>query len=518
MSNHNEDCNVANTTALNVLPNDNVLEKARSTICRNLPSRESNIDLSRARIDELRPGLNRASQSSRYYGFVIGGATPISKHADNIVTELDQNVQVHLPNETIATDIEDAASTMLCQLVDLNPKAWNHRTFCTGATTSNIIGLALGREYVVARAGARIGRIEATSIAALGLLKATRLAKVDEIQILTTAPHSSIRKAASVLGLGHDCVKDVGICHTQYRQLFDFGKLEAELKRDHTASIIAVSCCEVNNGLFATRGLRVFQRLRELADRYGAWIHVDAALGLLARVLQKEHSSEFARIMQGVEGIEYADSITGDAHKLLNVPYDCGIFLSRHLDVATKVFENPGAAYLSSGTPVDIPSPLNIGLENSRRFRALPVYANLIHYGRQGFQGMLIRQIRLARRVAKFIQSHEKYELLPAFFQEDCGIVKERDIDVAALNNDLAGNIDTAEQIHSTYIGACFRAKDDSLNQRLAQSIKDTKRIYMSGTSFWDGKTAVRFAVSNWQANEEEDFPCIEEVLEEAAR
>lgn len=319
MSYHNKDYNVPDTTASNVLPSDDVLEQARSAICSDLPNRESTFDVSRAQINGLCPGLNRSSQSSRYYGFVTGGATPISKYADNIVTELDQNVQVHLPKETIATDIEDAASTMLCQLVDLDPKTWNHRTFCTGATTSNIIGLALGREYVVARAGARIGGTQTTSIAALGLLKATRLAKIDEIQILTSAPHSSIRKAASVLGLGHDSVKDVGISHTNYRQLFDFRKLEEELKQDNTASIIAVSCCEVNNGLFATRGLKDFQRLRELADRYGAWIHVDAALGLLARVLQKEHSSEFSRIMEGVEGIEYADSITGDGHKLLNV-------------------------------------------------------------------------------------------------------------------------------------------------------------------------------------------------------
>lgn len=114
---------------------------------------------------------------------------------------------------------------------------------------------------------------------------------------------------------------------------------------------------------------------------------------------------------------------------------------------------------------------------------------------------MLIRQIRLARRVARFIQNHEKYELLPAFLPRDSSIAKEGDIHVAALQASKDGRIDIVEQINSTYIGACFRAKDDGLNQRLAQSIKDTKRIYMSGTSFWDGKTAVRFAVRMAKTN-----------------
>ena len=303
-----------------VLPDQKQILDARSSICRTLPERLADFESSCQRVDSLVAGLNKSSQSPRYYGFVTGGATPIARYADNIVTETDQNVQVHLPNETISTDIEDAALTMLCQLVNLDPSEWTHRTFPTGATASNLLGLALGREHVVAKWGEKSNLTqEPASIAQLGLLKAMRMAGLDEIQILTTVPHSSVKKVASILGLGHAAVKDVGRHHDGHRHLFDFDMLEHSLGRARTASIIIVSCPEVNLGLFATEGLNDFQRLRGLADKYGAYIHVDAAMGLLARVLSKESHPDHARIIEGVEGLELADSIAGDGHKLLNV-------------------------------------------------------------------------------------------------------------------------------------------------------------------------------------------------------
>ena len=105
-----------------------------------------------------------------------------------------------------------------------------------------------------------------------------------------------------------------------------------------TASIVAVSCSEVNTGLFATTGGEM-KSIRELCDEYGAWLHVDGAFGIMGRCL--DESEEYRTILEGCAGMELADSITGDAHKLLNVPYDCGFFFSKHLDAAFQVFQNP---------------------------------------------------------------------------------------------------------------------------------------------------------------------------------
>ena len=211
------------------------------------------------------------------------------------------------------------------------------------------------------------------------------------------------------------------------------------------------------------------------------------AFGLFGRLLSKE---DYPNLAQGCEGMELADSIAGDAHKLLNVPYDCGFFLSRHLNVGIATFQNAKAAYLNStaATGPVVPSPLNIGIENSRRFRALPVYATLIAYGRQGYADMLKRQVALARGVAEYLLQHPSYELLPR-----------------RVSNPEAA-------LDRIYIVVLFRASDDNINQDLVRRINSTRKIYVSGTS-WEGSPACRFAIANWQVYPEHDMLLIKEVL-----
>jgi glutamate/tyrosine decarboxylase-like PLP-dependent enzyme len=419
---------------------------------------------------------------------VTGGVTPAASIADNFVTAFDQNVQVHLPNETIATEVEDRALSLLCELLDFQPGHWPHRIFTTGATASNVVGLACGREYVIAEASAHRTDVE-NSVGEYGIMEAMHRAGLDKIQILTTVPHSSLSKAAGILGLGRASVKHVGREDAPHK--FDMNLLKNLMERPSSATIVAVSASEVNTGLFATSGLDEMQELRKLCDMYGAWIHVDGAFGILGRVLD---SPKYQSIKQACAGLELADSITGDGHKLLNVPYDCGFFLSRHQHIAERVFLNPNAAYLASSSgPSSIMSPLNIGLENSRRFRALPVYASLVAYGKSGYREMLERQIELSRGIAQFILESEDYELLP----RSSGSASERLSDI--------------------FIIVIFRAKDDELNKSLVDKIKATRKIYVSGTA-WGGKPACRFAVSNWMADVKKDLPIIKEVLRSVVR
>src|SRR5699024_10829017 len=94
-------------------------------------------------------------------------------------------------------------------------------------------------------------------------------------------------------------------------------------------------------------------------------------------------------------------------------PSDCGMFYTRSASILQSVFINPNAAYLSSGSASSIPSPLNIGLENSRRFRALPVYAALLSEGYPGFERLVSNTVQLSRRVAVYLRDSPHYELLP---------------------------------------------------------------------------------------------------------
>ena len=489
----------------NVMPSPEDIQKARSALIAELPDKSfqaqphpdaasSHLITLQHIIENIVPALPRSSLSSNYYGFVTGGATPAALAADILGVILDQNIQVHLPKQSIATELEVNALNMLIEAFVL-PQEWlvgqlgsagGSGTFTTGATASNVIGLALGREHVISRAAKSKGYT--TSAGEQGFFESMTAAGLRSIQVLSTLPHSSIAKAASIVGIGRkNCIS---IAKGDLDIDIDFDLLEEHASISDTATIIVVSCGEVNTGFFATNSTHHMQQLRKLADKYGCWIHVDSAFGLCARLLtgNKADQAEFGFIIGGTEGIELADSITGDAHKLLNVPYDCGFFLTRHKTLLEDVFRNGNAAYLSSDSTVaDIQSPLNIGIENSRRFRALPVYATLSTYGRIGYQDMLRRQIRLARRIALWIDKSDEYYLLPP-----------------------------KSSIDSVFIIVLFCARDLQLNKELVEKINNTRQIYVTGTK-WDGESAARIAVSNWQADVERDGALIEKVLSSVA-
>jgi glutamate/tyrosine decarboxylase-like PLP-dependent enzyme len=202
----------------------------------------------------------------------------------------------------------------------------------------------------------------------------------------------------------------------------------------------------------------------------------------------------FPSIAHGVGGIETADSITGDAHKLFNVPYDCGLFFSRHAGISVDVFQNPGAPYLASGGDDSdgIISPLHMGIENSRRFRALPLYASLRTYGRNFYVNMIRRQVGAARRIARWISISPLYQLLP---------------------KDLEKHMGDYYNMHPVFIIVLFKAKDAELNENLVERINSSGSIYVSGT-VWQHTKAARIAIANWKVETERESDAVIEVLQ----
>ncbi|TQS32752.1 hypothetical protein Golomagni_06925, partial [Golovinomyces magnicellulatus] len=423
---------------------------------------------------DLIPAFNGQNSSSRYLAFITGGVLPIAEWADNVVSRYDQNVQVDLPTQTIATAVEDAALEMLVRVLGFQDQ-WKGRTFTTGATASNILGLACGREMILQK---RLPHDK--SVGDLGLLAACMAAGVKEIQILTSAAHSSLSKAASVVGLGRASVKQLPRSQDQPWRL-DIDAVEQALKTEGVATIIAISAGDVNAGGFAVDGLQEWKRLRQLADQHGAWIHVDGAFGIFARTLPK--TDEYIELHRQLDGVELADSITIDGHKVLNVPYDCGMLLTRSPSTLQAVCTNPNAAYLSSSA-TGIPSPLNIGLENSRRFRALPVYAVLMQKGRAGIAEMVGNMVQLCRRIVSFVRESPHYEWWP----------------------DANASLDTV------FMTIMFRATDKAANDTIVDRINATRQLAVSNT-VWRGEKGLRLAASNWKVDADRDGRIIADLL-----
>ena len=254
-----------------VLPTQAAITQANASLPKALPVTGFGEEATEAHLlNDITPGFNGSKTGSNYYGFVTGGVFPIAEVADNIVTAFDQNVQVHLPDQSISTTVEDKALSMLVELLNLGD-GWEGKTFTTGATGANILGLACGREAVLNhRLDGRPG------VGEVGLLAACAAAGVRGIQILTTMGHSSLYKAASVVGIGRGSVKDLPFSKDEPWRM-DVDLLEKELKRtdEGIATIVAISAGEVNTGKFAADGETPMKQIRALCDRYGAWLHVD---------------------------------------------------------------------------------------------------------------------------------------------------------------------------------------------------------------------------------------------------
>ena len=291
LSKLNEISSSASTNSAPTLPTADAIKNAESSLLSSSSTAYLQAHATEDTVSHITeaiiPALNGQAQSSRYYGFVTGGVLPIAEWADNIVTHFDQNVQVHLPNQSIATSVESVTLKMLADLLRLNDgggastaDAFPGKTFTTGATASNVLGLACGREAVLAK---RLGTVAEGSVGELGLLEACLRAGVKEIQILTSGGHSSLSKAASIVGLGRCSVKELGLDADESWRL-DLLAVERELKRPNVASIIAVSVGEVNTGGLALNGIEEWKSLRALADQYGAWIHADGGKSLAAQV------------------------------------------------------------------------------------------------------------------------------------------------------------------------------------------------------------------------------------------
>jgi glutamate/tyrosine decarboxylase-like PLP-dependent enzyme len=237
-------------------------------------------------------------------------------------------------------------------------------------------------------------------------------------------------------------------------------------------AVLIATAGEVNAGGFDPIAL-----MADLAHEHNAWLHVDGAFGLLAAL------SPATRAL--VSGVERAHSVSVDGHKWLNVPYDCGAAFVHDADLHHGAF-GASAAYLGPEES-DRPVFSNRAPEMSRRARALAVWANLSAYGRDGYESMVERHLRLARRLAEQIDAEAKLERLA----------------------DVPLNV------------VCFRYRPaglgeeelDELNRRLGQAVLDDGRVYF-GTTVYGGRVAFRPAIVNWRTRPEDVDLIVPIVLE----
>ncbi len=384
-----------------------------------------------ALVREATPGLT-AINSPRFFGFVMGGAHPAGIAADWLATAWAQNAGLAAPTPAAAA-LEEVAGRWLAELLGIPPAA--SFALVTGCQMAHVTALAAARHRVLAAAGHDVER--------------DGLAGAPRIRVLAGEErHVTVDRAIRMLGLGTAALEPVA---TDAR-----GALRADALADALAAadgrptIVVAQAGNVNGG-----AIDPLDAVCAIAHRAGAWVHVDGALGLWAAA-----SPARAHL---VRGVEQADSWATDAHKWLNVPFDCGIVFVRDRD-AHRAAIAATAAYLVQDA--DGPrEPMDWTPEFSRRARGIAVYATLRALGRDGVAELVDRLCACAERFARQLEG---------------------------------AGFEVLQQELNQVLVACG---DDAATAATLAAVQAEGTCYPTGTT-WRGRRCIRISVCNWQTTE----------------
>jgi glutamate/tyrosine decarboxylase-like PLP-dependent enzyme len=374
-------------------------------------------------LDRYGSPATMASTGGRFFGFVIGSSLPETVAASWLASSWDQNTGL-LAAAPATTLLEQIALDWILEVLDLPRDAGG--AFVTGCQMANFTALAAARDAILARRG--------WDVESRGLFGAPEVPVV-----VGEDAHNTIFKALGMLGMGRDRVLRVPIDSE--------GRMRPEALPDLDGPmIVCMQHGNVNSGAFDPA-----VPIIEWARRRGGWVHVDGAFGLWARAAPGRKAL--------CEGAELADSWATDAHKWLNVPYDCGIAIVRDAAALRGAMAAGAASYLQE-SPVR--EPMHVTPELSRRARGVEVWAALRSLGRSGVAGLVERCCMHAQRFARGLR------------QAGCEVLND-----VALNQVLVS------------------FGDDATTRAVIDAVQSDGTCWCSGTT-WHGRAAMRISVSSW--------------------
>jgi glutamate/tyrosine decarboxylase-like PLP-dependent enzyme len=359
----------------------------------------------------------------------VGGSLPVALAASWLATAWDQNAALPVMSP-VAARLHEVVTGWLAELLGL--PAGTAAAFVTGAAMANTAALTAARDQQLARAG--------WDVQADGLFGAPELAVV-----VGESAHSTVIKALGMVGLGRDRVHRV--------PSDDQGRMRTDrLPADVTGpAIICAQAGEVNTGAFDRFGdIVAWARARQ------AWVHVDGAFGLWARADPSRAGL--------TAGLADADSWAADAHKWLNVPYDCGIALVRRPEDLRRSFASV-AGYLPPDAGFEA---MHHTPQASQRARQIEVWAALRTLGRSGVADLVARTCGYARIMAGALRQ--------------AGLTVLNDV---VLNQVLV------------------RAGTDEATLALVAAVQADGTCWCGPTQ-WQGRPAMRISISGWATGEDD--------------
>ncbi|OKI16453.1 pyridoxal-dependent decarboxylase [Streptomyces sp. CB03911] len=318
----------------------------------------------------------------RFFGWVNSAPAPagvlatLAASAMNPSSAGGDHADVHL---------ERAVVRWIAELVGF-PHPAGGGLLTSGTSMATIVCLAAARGRAARRAG---WDVREDGLAGMPPL----------VAYATGETHSCVRKAAELLGLGSKHLRTVP---SGPEGQLDADALRAAVARDRADGLLPFLVV-ASAGTVGTGAVDSFDPIADLCAEQELWLHVDGAYGAFG-VLDPAIAHRYA-------GLERADSLALDPHKWLGVPVDCGCALVRDTDELRGTFSLV-PSYLRDEAAGSLGWFSEYGMEQTRPFRSLKVWATIAHRGRQGISDDIARCTALARRLGELVEADPELELL----------------------------------------------------------------------------------------------------------
>lgn len=262
--------------------------------------------------------------------------------------------------------------------------------------------------------------------------------------------HSSVEKGAIAVGIGHQNVRKVPV-DAEFRMR---PEVLAEMVAADVAAGLRPFCISATVGTTSTTSVDPVPAIADIAERYGMWLHVDAAYAGSAAILP-----EYRHIM---DGVDRAHSLVTNAHKWMFTPMDLSSFFTRRPDILRRAFSLI-PEYLRTPDDPRVINLMDYGVPLGRRFRALKLWFTMRYYGREGIANIIRSQIAIAQELAAAVDAEPRFER-------------------------------TAPTPFSV---VCFRYKgSDDENRRILDRVNASGEAFLSHTAL-NGRYTLRLAIGN---------------------
>jgi aromatic-L-amino-acid decarboxylase len=282
--------------------------------------------------------------------------------------------------------------------------------------------------------------------------------------------HSSVEKGAIALGFGQQNVRKIPVDDC-YRMRVD--ALASALEADKAAGLRP--CCVVPSvGTTSTSSIDPVPQVIDVAERYGAWVHVDGAYGGSAAVVP-----ELRHILNGVER---AHSIVVNPHKWLFTPIDFSAFYTTRPDILKRAFSLV-PEYLKSSEDSQVENFMDYGVQLGRRFRALKMWFVMRYFGHERVAAIIRQHIEWTQELAREIERDDRFEVVAP----------------------------------TPFSLVCFRYRGtDAQNRELIDRVNASGDAFLSHTAL-NGSTVIRLAIGNIKTTRE-DIRLVWERIQAEAR